>query len=195
MRGRSSTRTRLTQVALWHGTALQSFYEEEIMKCYSQEECYGGPFSGCERLLHVCCCVVSIRTERPSKSGVLFFEELSVCVAAVAIGDGFVVFLGAVSFLYRHRRNRSSKTEENRHKTPRSIDRVKPTVLVLCYFTRCPCSASSVENLLFRLLARSFSSVNPSGINLLFVTNSTSTEDDPATGLRRAKGSKRMTIL
>ena len=39
-----------------------------------------------------CTCVVSIRTERPSRSGVLFFEELSVCVAVVAIGDGFIVF-------------------------------------------------------------------------------------------------------
>ena len=32
----------VTQVALLNGTSLQSFYEEEIMNCYSQEECYGG---------------------------------------------------------------------------------------------------------------------------------------------------------
>eukprot|EP00904_Undaria_pinnatifida_P014240 jgi/Undpi1/9947/HiC_scaffold_28.g12401.m1 len=29
------------QVALWRGTTLQDFYEEEIMGCYSDEECYG----------------------------------------------------------------------------------------------------------------------------------------------------------
>ena len=38
------------QVALWRGTTLQDFYEEEIMGCYSDEECYGCEFSISTRL-------------------------------------------------------------------------------------------------------------------------------------------------
>lgn len=32
----------VTQVALQHGTTMQLFYEEEIMRCFTTEECYGG---------------------------------------------------------------------------------------------------------------------------------------------------------
>lgn len=35
----------VTQVALWQGQGLQPFFEEEIMKCFSQKECYEGASS------------------------------------------------------------------------------------------------------------------------------------------------------
>lgn len=35
----------VTQVALLQGDYLQTFYEEEIMNCYSQQECHGGAFN------------------------------------------------------------------------------------------------------------------------------------------------------